>query len=514
MDAPAERLLIAAAAARVGAGRRGAVPGGQLDRAGPRCSGPRLQVGRDALTLVACGAEPRAVPRRSGSDSGGRRGACAVRDGGVGFRAGARRDLCRDARAQHAVRARRPAAARVGPDRAGRGLGRRSQLARAAGDGPLLGRRPERRLPRRERPGGRPARRSGRRSAGSADAARRSTCGGAATRPDRRLRGDDAGGGAPERGARSVEPRGRADKGPAGSGPRRRGPGPRWHPRRVVADLEGSQRRGDPLEHVVLLYLLASVDDVQGRYQEARALLQRTLDLLADGDPHQLALSALVLLAIAHASLGDARLARQALDGIEAELANKPGLHLQARAGGGLRVRPHRGGRRSLLHGSRAVPRPRCEVWRRRLRRRGSAARRTAGRCRRRSVASRLEALAADAQDEVLQLRARHARSVANRDADAEVELLEKAQNAEFWIAPGDFSSLKEMTDSNPHYSEFASFQNKKVYSYGVNKGAKGGILYFELSPTRPDLVLKDLLKIFHPELLPDYKPYFFQRLE
>ncbi|MES2543586.1 MAG: ABC transporter substrate-binding protein [Bacteroidota bacterium] len=92
--------------------------------------------------------------------------------------------------------------------------------------------------------------------------------------------------------------------------------------------------------------------------------------------------------------------------------------------------------------------------------------------------------------------------------------ILEKAQNAEFWIAPGDFSSLKEMTDSNPHYSEFASFQNKKVYSYGVNKGAKGGILYFELSPTRPDLVLKDLLKIFHPELLPDYKTYFFQRLE
>lgn len=92
--------------------------------------------------------------------------------------------------------------------------------------------------------------------------------------------------------------------------------------------------------------------------------------------------------------------------------------------------------------------------------------------------------------------------------------ILEKAQNAYFWIAPGDFSSLKQMSDSNAHYKEFASFKNKKVYSYAINKGEKGGLLYFELSPSRPDLVLKDLIKIFHPELLPNYKLFFFQKLE
>jgi iron complex transport system substrate-binding protein len=92
--------------------------------------------------------------------------------------------------------------------------------------------------------------------------------------------------------------------------------------------------------------------------------------------------------------------------------------------------------------------------------------------------------------------------------------ILEKAQNADFWIAPGDFSSLKQMSDSNPHYSQFASFKNKKVYSYAINKGAKGGILYFELASSRPDWVLKDLIKIFHPELLPNHKLFFFQKLE
>ena len=92
--------------------------------------------------------------------------------------------------------------------------------------------------------------------------------------------------------------------------------------------------------------------------------------------------------------------------------------------------------------------------------------------------------------------------------------VLEKAQNAEFWIAPGDFSSIKEMSDSNPHYNQFASFKNKKVYSYAVNKGTKGGILYFELSPSRPDLVLMDLIRIFHPELVPNHNLFFFKKLE
>jgi len=92
--------------------------------------------------------------------------------------------------------------------------------------------------------------------------------------------------------------------------------------------------------------------------------------------------------------------------------------------------------------------------------------------------------------------------------------ILEKSKDADFWISPGDYSSLKQMSDSNPHYGQFASFKNKKVYSYAVTKGVKGGILYFEWSPARPDWVLKDLIKIFHPELLPQHKLFFFTKLE
>lgn len=92
--------------------------------------------------------------------------------------------------------------------------------------------------------------------------------------------------------------------------------------------------------------------------------------------------------------------------------------------------------------------------------------------------------------------------------------VLDKAENAEYWIGPSQFTSLKQMTDDNPHYARFKAFQNKKVYSFSNKKGAKGGIQYYELAPNRPDLVLKDLVKILHPELLKGYQLHFFEELK
>lgn len=92
--------------------------------------------------------------------------------------------------------------------------------------------------------------------------------------------------------------------------------------------------------------------------------------------------------------------------------------------------------------------------------------------------------------------------------------VLEKAQNADYWIGPSQYTSLKQMTEANPHYAEFKAFKNKKVYSFSTKTGKTGGLIYYELAPNRPDLVLKDLMFIFHPELLPGYKLQFFEQLQ
>ena len=92
--------------------------------------------------------------------------------------------------------------------------------------------------------------------------------------------------------------------------------------------------------------------------------------------------------------------------------------------------------------------------------------------------------------------------------------VLEKGKEAEFWVGPGQFTSLQQMNDTHDIYRQFDAFKNKKVFSFTSKKGATGGVLYYELAPNRPDLVLKDIIKILHPELLVDYQPYFFSHLE
>lgn len=92
--------------------------------------------------------------------------------------------------------------------------------------------------------------------------------------------------------------------------------------------------------------------------------------------------------------------------------------------------------------------------------------------------------------------------------------VLEKSQKADYWIAPGAFTSYDAMMNASEHYNKFEAFQQKKIYSFAGVTGETGGALYYELAPNRPDLVLKDLIKIFHPEVLPNYETTFFKPLE
>jgi len=92
--------------------------------------------------------------------------------------------------------------------------------------------------------------------------------------------------------------------------------------------------------------------------------------------------------------------------------------------------------------------------------------------------------------------------------------VFEKGKDADIWISPSFYNSLEQLQKANDIYSKFKAYQNKNIYTFVNKKGKKGGIIYFELAPTRPDLVLKDLIKIAHPELLKDYELSFYNKLK
>ena len=92
--------------------------------------------------------------------------------------------------------------------------------------------------------------------------------------------------------------------------------------------------------------------------------------------------------------------------------------------------------------------------------------------------------------------------------------VLDKAQQADLWLIPGYFSSKEQLVKSNQLYKEFKAFRNDHIYSPSIKKGKTGGVIYYELAPTRPDLVLKDLIKISNPNLLPNYEFTFFEKMQ
>lgn len=93
-------------------------------------------------------------------------------------------------------------------------------------------------------------------------------------------------------------------------------------------------------------------------------------------------------------------------------------------------------------------------------------------------------------------------------------KVLETGQHADFWIGPSQFTSYQSMKDASPHYAQFDAVKTKNVFTFASTKGETGGLLYYELAPQRPDLVLKDLIHILHPELYTEHESFFFKPLE
>lgn len=86
------------------------------------------------------------------------------------------------------------------------------------------------------------------------------------------------------------------------------------------------------------------------------------------------------------------------------------------------------------------------------------------------------------------------------------------AQDARLWIGTGSYRSLAEIRAADTRYTRFSAFRNNRVYNYDARVTAKGNE-YLELGYLRPDLILKDLAKIAHPELLEEHELYFHRQL-
>ncbi len=101
--------------------------------------------------------------------------------------------------------------------------------------------------------------------------------------------------------------------------------------------------------------------------------------------------------------------------------------------------------------------------------------------------------------------------STASLPVDAETVLI-KARDADFWRIMNSTNtkySYERLAVENELYTHFKAYENRDILVCDIRQSG-----YFEKSEYEPDLLLKDFVFAFHPELVEsDYKPHYFYKL-
>jgi iron complex transport system substrate-binding protein len=89
-----------------------------------------------------------------------------------------------------------------------------------------------------------------------------------------------------------------------------------------------------------------------------------------------------------------------------------------------------------------------------------------------------------------------------------------EALTADYWLNVGYVDSKKDIVAKDSRYGAFRSFQTDKVYNNNKLTNDQGANDYWESGGVNPHLVLADMIKILHPELLPDHQLVYYKQLK
>jgi len=88
-----------------------------------------------------------------------------------------------------------------------------------------------------------------------------------------------------------------------------------------------------------------------------------------------------------------------------------------------------------------------------------------------------------------------------------------KAANASVWLNPNSAKTLQEIADQNLKFKNFNAFKNNQIFNCNKLENSDGGNAFWETGVVQPQLVLKDLISIFHPDVLPNHTFVYYQKL-
>ncbi len=93
-------------------------------------------------------------------------------------------------------------------------------------------------------------------------------------------------------------------------------------------------------------------------------------------------------------------------------------------------------------------------------------------------------------------------------------QVFDKANTAEYWINSSQaWRTIEDVGNSDRRYSKFVAVKNPKLFNPTARMNATGGNDFWEGGVANPDVVLADIVKILHPELLPKHQLVYYRSL-
>ena len=86
--------------------------------------------------------------------------------------------------------------------------------------------------------------------------------------------------------------------------------------------------------------------------------------------------------------------------------------------------------------------------------------------------------------------------------------------NADIWINCGTAVSLNDLLSRDKRFNIVRAIQQGRVYNNNARMNNTGGNDFWESGTVRADIILKDLISIFHPGIIGDHELVYYRRME
>jgi iron complex transport system substrate-binding protein len=91
--------------------------------------------------------------------------------------------------------------------------------------------------------------------------------------------------------------------------------------------------------------------------------------------------------------------------------------------------------------------------------------------------------------------------------------IIDVAFDADFWLNQNSYQSIAEIIGFDGKFKNFNAIKKQHIYNNDNRTNSFSGNDYWESGVINPDMVLKDLIEIFHPEVL-DHELFYYRKLE